>query len=293
MNENEVKPLVSVIIPSYNHARFIEQTITSVFNQTYKNYEVFVIDDGSTDNSIEILKQLLSKFDFTLIQQENHGVAYTLNKGIELSGGKYFTFCASDDYWALDKLEKQVDFMERNPDIPMCYGKAYHVDENGNILPRSTKAKNKSLRGGNIFRDIILVNFHPPVNYLFKKEIFDTIGRYKNDMWTEDFYMNLKISKKYEIGFINSFISYYRVINNKKKALSHKIIYSHLDCIKLYKGNKLYKNAISRWHFRNFCTYCSYKDSKLFALTNMLKSLKYSFRYEFLQSIIKLFILWR
>ena len=117
-------PLVSIIVPSYNHARYVTQCIDSIMQQTYKNFELIVIDDGSKDNSKEVLTTLQAKYKFTLVFQDNHGVAYTLNRGIkEFAKGKYLTFCASDDYWTLDKLQKQVQFMENNQFYPMCYGK--------------------------------------------------------------------------------------------------------------------------------------------------------------------------
>ncbi len=114
------QPLVSIIVPSYNHARYINQCIESIYQQTYQYFELIVIDDGSKDNSKEVLIDLHNKYEFTLVFQENQGVAYTLNRGIkEFAIGKYITFCASDDYWVIDKLEKQVVFMENNQFYPI------------------------------------------------------------------------------------------------------------------------------------------------------------------------------
>src|SRR5690349_13476521 len=97
-------PLVSVIVPSYNHEKFITECVESIMQQTYKNFELTVIDDGSRDGSRDILKQLQDKYGFNLVLQENIGLTSTLNKGIQNWGtGKYISFCASDDYWALDK----------------------------------------------------------------------------------------------------------------------------------------------------------------------------------------------
>ena len=118
-------PLVSIVVPSYNHASFIEKCINSILTQDYDNYELIVIDDGSTDNSDEILSRLHKKYGFYLEFNKNQGLAKTLNRGFkEIAKGKYLASCASDDYWLPNKLTLQVEFLETNPDYAMVFGKA-------------------------------------------------------------------------------------------------------------------------------------------------------------------------
>lgn len=93
------QPLVTVIIPSYNHERYISQSIESVVFQSYKNIEIIVIDDGSKDQSVTLINGLADKYGFIVIARENRGVAKTLNEGIGLARGKYMSFLASDDYY--------------------------------------------------------------------------------------------------------------------------------------------------------------------------------------------------
>ncbi|MGW8159261.1 MAG: glycosyltransferase family 2 protein [Desulfoprunum sp.] len=288
-------PLVSVIVPSYNHEQFIEQCIDSILNQSYKNYELIVIDDGSSDNSRFILNDLQKKYGFTLVLQENMGLPRTLNKGIqEFARGTFITFCASDDYWLPGKLEKQVFFMEQYPDIPMCFGKAYVVDEDSNVMQKSTILKNRKLKGGYIFKDLLLINFHPPVNYLFRRKIFDELGYYKENIFTEDLYMNLCISNKYKIGYIDDYLICYREIQNDKiKPPTLKTSISHLECIKGYKESEIYPEAIRRWHFRNFTMYSAYRKHKLLAFKGMINSVRYFYESMYLKSIVKLILFWK
>lgn len=288
------QPLVSVIVPSYNHAHYITQCIESIMQQTYKNFELVVIDDGSKDDTKRVLENLKSKYDFNLVFQENHGVAYTLNRGIkEFSKGKYLTFCASDDYWALDKLEKQVQFMENNQFYPMCYGKTYYVSESSEVIHNYTFLNN-SLRGGWLFDDMLLFKLHPPVNYLFRKEIFNEVGLYNEELFAEDYYMNLKISEKYTIGFVDEFLCYYRLNDVSGKArLNDRVSNSHLQTIELYKTHKLYKQAKSTVYLRDFDLICVYKQLKFVALKKMLKSLNLFYKRKFFIAIIKLFYYWR
>lgn len=288
------QPLVSIIVPSYNHTKFIAQCIESIFQQSYKHFELIVIDDGSKDNSKDILKELQLKFEFTLVFQENHGVAYTLNRGItEFAKGKYVTFCASDDYWAVDKLKMQVQFMESNQFYPMCYGKTYYVNENSQIIYKYTFL-NKTLRGGWLFDDILLFKLHPPVNYLFRKEIFNEVGLYNEELFAEDYYMNLKISEKYTIGFIDEFLSYYRLNDQSGKAYRNdKLSNSHLQTIEFYKTHKLYKEAKSTVYLRDFDLTCIYKQLKFIALKKMFMSSNLFYKRKFIISVLKLFYYWR
>jgi alpha-1,3-rhamnosyltransferase len=292
----EDQPLVSVIVPSYNHEQYITQCIESVINQTYKNFELTVIDDGSKDSSPDILRKLQQKYGFNLVFQENIGLALTLNKGIkEYAKGKYYSSCSSDDYWAPDKLEKQVNFLEKHPEFPACFGKQYMVDQHSVILPYITETANKRLKGGHIFKEVICQEFHPPVNFMFRRSLFDEVGYYKNT-WAEDFYMDLKILEKYPLGFVDKYLNYYRrsieTTDVKAKMLNQKIIYSHLDTINAYKESIYYKKAIKLWYLRCFYWYLPYKSTKKLAFKGMIRNLDNLLSFQFLKSIFKFMVLW-
>lgn len=285
--------LVSVIIPSFNHELYISQAIETVMNQTYRNIELIVIDDGSNDSSVLLLEKLQLQYGFILKTQENHGLAYTLNRGINLSNGQYISLCASDDYWKLDKIEKQIKYMEQNTNIPMCYGKAIVVDEFNNINKKETMIINKNLKGGSIFKDIILINIHLPVNYMYRASVFREIGAFDEDIFTEDFYMNLKISSRFEVGFVNEYLSYYRYLNNESKLKSMNIVNSHLTCINMYKGNRYYSKAIRRYHFRILNWFSGYRKYKLLAISSIIKAFDFDIIPALLKNILKLLIVWK
>lgn len=287
--------LVSIIVPSHNHEKYITQCIESIINQSYKNFELIVIDDGSTDNSKNILEDLYAKYNFILIFQKNHGITYTLNLGItKYSKGKYIAFCASDDYWAFNKLEKQVSFMENNRFYPMCYGKNHYVDKNSTLLNCINPVHEKSLRGGNLFNDIFLFKLHPPVTHMFRADIFKEVGLYDEKIFAEDYDMNLRISNKYNIGYLNEFLGYYRYDDAMFKINRFdRVSDSHLMAIESYRQHKLYKKAKSMVYLRKFDTFSGYKVLKVKALTNLLKSLSLWYQKRFLLATIKLFIYWK
>ncbi len=135
MNERKHSPLVSVVTPVYNAEKHIASCIESVQNQTYENWEIFLVDDQSSDNSVSIIKQYTEKdARIHLIQLEvNSGAAVARNTAIEAANGKYVAFLDSDDMWVPNKLEKQISFMEEK-DIAFSFTKYSIIDEEGNDL---------------------------------------------------------------------------------------------------------------------------------------------------------------
>lgn len=137
-NQKKLKHLVSIIMPAYNCEEFIEETINSVQNQSYGNWELIVVDDASTDKTGEIIKEI-SMNDNRVIYikfSENKGAALARNKAIEVASGEYLAFLDSDDLWLPEKLSKQISFMEKNDFYFTCttYGK---IDEKSNNLEKS------------------------------------------------------------------------------------------------------------------------------------------------------------
>lgn len=127
--------LVSIITPSYNSSIFIKETINSVLAQSYQNWEMIIVDDVSSDNSIQVIEKFIVNDNrIKLIQLEkNSGAAVVRNKAIEIAEGKYIAFLDSDDLWLPEKLEKQIEFMEKN-NSALSYSNYNLIDEEGNDL---------------------------------------------------------------------------------------------------------------------------------------------------------------
>jgi glycosyltransferase involved in cell wall biosynthesis len=123
------KPIVSVIIPTYNRERFVTKAIDSVLQQRFNNYEIIVIDDGSTDNTKENLKRYGDKIIY--FYQENSGVSSALNAGINVAKGDWIAILGSDDEWMPNYLSQQIDSLIRNPTICMQTANCLFIDLNG------------------------------------------------------------------------------------------------------------------------------------------------------------------
>lgn len=134
-------PLISIITPIYNSEKFLEAAITSVQHQTYSNWELILVDDASTDGSENIAREFYLE-DSRIIYEKlsvNCGPAVSRNRAIELAKGEYIAFLDSDDFWAPDKLEIQLDFMQRK-DCDVSFSSYLLVDEGGNSLGRRVVA---------------------------------------------------------------------------------------------------------------------------------------------------------
>lgn len=144
IKEKKSKDLVSIITPAYNCAEFIGQMIDSVLAQTYKNWEIIVIDDCSTDNTKEVVMKYMKRDSrIRYIQLEvNSGAALARNRAIDLATGKYIAFLDSDDIWFPEKLTKQINFMEANGYNFTCTGYT-KIDVNGKFLNRTISAPKK------------------------------------------------------------------------------------------------------------------------------------------------------
>ncbi|CQB50486.1 glycosyltransferase family 2 protein [Vibrio cholerae] len=133
---NESAPLVSIVIPLYNAEHYIEETLLSIVNQTYSNYEVIVVDNASTDSSLDIVNKIAEKLNnITVISCSSNsgGPAKPRNLGIEAANGKYVAFLDSDDVWYPDKLEKQVDIMNKST-CDFVGSRMTAVDDAGNVI---------------------------------------------------------------------------------------------------------------------------------------------------------------
>lgn len=286
--------LVSVVVPSYNHINYVRQCIESIQNQSYKKLQLIVIDDGSKDGSAELLLALQRKYGFELYLQRNIGLSETLNKALlDYVRGEFFCVCASDDYWHPEKASKLVRYLNDNKSVPMCFSRSYFVDENNVLLQGVTAAANKKITGGYIFDKIITQEFHflPGMS---RTSIYDEFGLYDKAIWTEDFNYNLKVSRKYPIGFVDEYLNYYRYPSDfSQKIKNTRVPMAHRACIDMYSNNKIYRKAIREWNFRNFVWFSGVASKKVLALKSMLLSIRCAYRFSYMKSIVRILVEWR
>lgn len=225
------KENVSVIIPTYNRAHLIERSIRSVLNQTYENFELLVIDDGSTDNTQEVVEAIRDDRIRYIRCEENGGAAKARNRGIAEAKYDYIAFQDSDDEWHTDKLERQMKVLtEASEDVGLVYCEYHYNGLNGleDISPnRDIPLEQKS---GNIFPQLLSGNMIGTPVMLVKKECFEKVGVFnENFPCMEDYELVLRIAKEYRIEFIPEvlmevYANYQSVTNNLEGFLTTRCI---------------------------------------------------------------------
>jgi glycosyltransferase involved in cell wall biosynthesis len=202
-------PLVSVIIPNYNYAQYLSYTVESVLAQTYQNIEIIVVDDGSKDNSLEVLGRYKDRI--IVIPQSNAGVAAARNTGIERSRGDYLAFLDADDIWKEDKIARQIDIFLNDPSIGMVHVGVEEIDSGGTVLARRFDGMK-----GWVAKDLLLLN--KPVilgggsGFMVSKRACGDVGGFDPRLSTSaDWEFCYRISNKYQVGFIENPLILYRI----------------------------------------------------------------------------------
>lgn len=195
---------LSIIVPNYNNSQYISKCLDSVVNQTYKNLEIIIIDDCSTDNSIEIIKKY-QKFDSRikfLVNEINYGVSKTRDIGINHATSEWITTLDSDDYYYCnEKIEKEMRIiLDNNFKDTIVYSGIVHVDSSCEVITKIMNSKNTKV--GNLFEDIITRNCAIPRDFIFSKKLYEDVGGYDYDIpLYEDWDLKIRLSKEARFFF--------------------------------------------------------------------------------------------
>jgi alpha-1,3-rhamnosyltransferase len=237
--KDNYSPLVSVIIPAYNHERYIQETILSIINQTYKNIELCIIDDGSNDLTYDKIcemeikcKKRFVRFDFS--KQENRGIIEAVNSLINMTRGEYVYIIASDDVAAPHAIETELDFLANHSDYALCVGNNDIIDENSrrcfwdkyknnvydveeahyisfsDCLIKNYPEINFFSEDFGSYYNLIQYSNHIPNGYLIRKAIFEKTGLYTTEAPVEDYWMMIQIAKHSKKKYLCDTLFYYR-----------------------------------------------------------------------------------
>ena len=197
-------PSVTIYITNYNYGAYLEQAIQSVLNQTFTDYELIIIDDGSTDDSKDIIGQYQKYKNIFTIFQKNKGLNASNNIALNLSRGEYIIRLDADDYFVSQAIELMVSELNRNQDHVLVFPDYYHVDEKGNII--------EEIKRHDFTNNVSL--FDQPAHgacTMIRTEILKSIGGYDEEFNRQDGYdIWLKISRLYQVKNISLPLFYYR-----------------------------------------------------------------------------------
>lgn len=253
------KELVSVCLPVYNGERTIKETLDSIIEQTYDNIEIIVVDNCSTDNTVEIVKSIQCDKIRLYCNDANLGMAGNWNKCLEYVKGKYIQFVCADDLLLPESVEKKVKMIRKDSNISMVFSASQIINDNNQMVMErhqyhkscivdGTKLAKKSYYSKNLYGE--------PSNVLFRADLIEIVGKFAlNTCYTTDWDMWLRLSCQGKVGYVDQVLMKYRIsISNETSKINYtkffeddKVMMRNIDgynCMKLSVLDKMIHHIV-------------------------------------------------
>lgn len=233
------KPFVDVILPNYNKEKYLEEAINSVISQTYKNWHLYIVDDNSSDNSLKVLDKISSLKNIKVIKlKKNKGPSFCRNYGMRISKSKYISFIDSDDSWEANKLEKQIEFMEKN-NLTFTYTDYTSFFERKNSIKKTNL---KSYLNYKIFMRNSSIN---TTTMIILRSILHN-HKFKKIGLCEDYLFKCQLLKENNIARkVDASLASYRILDKSRSSQRLKNIYWVWYINKYYNKLNFFNNFIS------------------------------------------------
>lgn len=212
------EPAISVLVTAYNHAVYVEKALDSVAGQTFRDFELVITDDCSTDGSPEVIRSWLKRTGCpaTFVANEsNLGICTVRNRSLGRAGGRFVCSLAADDWYEPDRLERQHTFFRDLPDdVGFIYSDVRMCDEaGGELVPSMVEHWQRGRRvEGWIFDDLIRLNIVPAPGVMTRRAALDAVGEYDEALWAEDYDMSLRLAERFQVRYLPGVVSNYRVL---------------------------------------------------------------------------------
>ena len=251
-----IRNRISIIIPYYRKKKYFQETIKSILNQTYKNYEVIVVYDDTCLDDLDFVKNSLKKIKIKklIINNKNYGAGVSRNRGILKARGTYLAFCDADDIWKKDKLNTQLKFMLKN-NLEISYTNYFIINEESKIIGKFNTSRrlnyNDLLKSCDIGLSTIILN---------KKFFYN--NKFSKLKTKEDYLLWLQITRKIIFIYgLNQYLSFWR---QNKNSLSSSVIQKLLDAYRLYRSHLNYSFIFSILFTLRLSLYAIIKKIKIF-----------------------------
>jgi glycosyltransferase involved in cell wall biosynthesis len=205
-------PAISIIMPVLNGERYIAEAIESICGQTCRDYELLVIDDGSTDRTREIVLGFAARLNLKYVPHEkNQGITPSINDGLRRASGRFIAFLDHDDLWLPDFLETQLTYLIAHPEVGMVHSDFRTIDADGNTLEHSVaRDRNRTRPSGHVFRHLFMQSMIVGISVLIRKECFDRLGLWDERLRWADYHMWLRIARQYRVDYVPKVLTAYR-----------------------------------------------------------------------------------
>ncbi len=207
-----MKPRVSVIMPVLNGESYIGEAIRSILDQTYRDAELIVVNDGSTDSTGTIIEGFADKIALKhIVHSERQGIPPSMNDGVRHASGDFIAFLDHDDAWLPTFLETQVAYLDAHPEVGMVHSDFQTIDSQGNVIEYSVaRCRNRTRPSGQVFRQLFLDSFVVGNSVLIRRECFDQLGLFDEGLRWGDYHMWLRIALRYRVDFVDQVLTKYR-----------------------------------------------------------------------------------
>ena len=234
-------PLVSIVAPCYNAEKYLEEAIQSIFGQEYPNFEVIVVDDGSSDNSVSLLKQLQKTYDFQLYTQPNQGVSAALNHGLRYAKGEYVSTPDLDDIMLPQSLRIRVDYLNQRPNVGCVGALIIYMDSDGKTIKQQQRDQIRTYNFDQILSQAVVIG--APVA-LYRMSAMRSAGFYAPHLRVQDFQMTLRIARLgYEVHELPVCVTRYRRHPNNLSRKYKVLLQADLEAIEPYLSHPAYQSA--------------------------------------------------
>jgi alpha-1,6-rhamnosyltransferase len=236
-------PLVSIIAPCYNAEKYLDVAMASIFAQDYPNFEVIIVDDGSSDNSVAMLKALQAKYDFQFYSQANQGVSAALNHGLRHARGEYVCTPDLDDIMLPSSVRLRAEYLDGHPEVGCVGALIIYMDSDGNDTKSQKLSSIQKLSFDEILGDAIVVG--APVS-LYRMDALRTVDFYDPEIKVQDFQMTLKIaSKGYEVHVLPVSVTRYRRHPNNLSRRYKVLLEADMRTIAPYSAHPAYSRGLT------------------------------------------------
>ena len=236
--EHKVIPKISIVIPCYNSAGFIEETIRSILNQDYPSLQCLVIDGGSSDGTLDILKKYGGRIQW--ISERDRGQSDAINKGLKLAEGDIVTYLNADDIYEKDCLNKVADTFVKNPSCKWVYGKCRVIDENGVEIRKLITWYKYLWQKRYSYTKLLIMDFLAQPTVFWHRELIREIGLLDiNEHLAMDYDYWLRVGARYEPVFIDDYLALFRLHPVSKSSMRFSAAAKQaLDIAKRYTSGK-------------------------------------------------------
>ena len=279
---------ITIVVVTYRSSKYVIETLDAIYNQTYPSIHLIISDDCSPDDTLQVCQEWLDTHEKRFLSAKiiktpkNLGSVGNCKQALVQVATELYVMTAGDDYLAPTHVEKCVEKFQLMPDIALAYTNAYLVleKEGGRLI----KEDITRFQEGGIFDELLQLNFWPKsTGWMLRKNAVESVGGYNTDVWVEDYDLALRLAEKYPIGWVNEYLTYYRLHYTNVGGESMKLIRAHIATIQKYKNHPLFEDTMRI--FKQRMIQAAYYEQPTYLLHQAIKQKEFSYIILYIKAL--------